>query len=149
MAIQVRDVQHTIGSRLNGLLDPNSQANDGKMKPTLPAPCRIAPKDADLPEISLTENVMRVPMHPADEFEAFQRLITAGKSAADVAARFGVNEAVVLRRHRAVRFEPVLYRDGELHFPHSVCGSGTPASSGRGLLKFVQGVDSKAGPSVL
>jgi ParB family transcriptional regulator, chromosome partitioning protein len=59
---------------------------DGKVKATMPVPCRLAPKDADLPEISLTENVVRVPMHPADEFEAFQRLITTGKSVADVAA---------------------------------------------------------------
>ena len=44
-------------------------ASDGKVKATMPVPCRVAPKDADLPEISLTENVVRVPMHPADEFE--------------------------------------------------------------------------------
>ncbi len=90
----------------------------GKVKPTMPVPCRIAPKDADLPEISLTENVVRVPMHPADEFEAFQRLIDAGKSVADVAARFGVTEAVVLRRIALARVSPVLiskYRNGELN----------------------------------
>ena len=49
-------------------------------------PCRIVPPDADLPEIRLTENVVREPMHPADEFEAFQRLLTAGKSVVDIAA---------------------------------------------------------------
>ena len=80
------------------LLALSRLAEGGKVKPTMPVPCRIAPKDADLPEISLTENVMRVPVHPADEFEAFQRLILNGKSVADVAARFGVTEAVVLRR---------------------------------------------------
>ncbi|HEX4231436.1 MAG TPA: ParB/RepB/Spo0J family partition protein [Bryobacteraceae bacterium] len=91
---------------------------DGKTKATMPVPCRVAPKDADLPEISLTENVVRVPMHPADEFEAFQRLITAGKSVADVAARFGVTEAVVLRRIALARVSPRLlskYRNGELN----------------------------------
>ncbi len=93
-------------------------ANDGKVKATMPVPCRLAPKDADLPEISLTENVMRVPMHPADEFEACQRLLSAGKSVADVAARFGVTEAVVLRRIALARISPVLlaaYRGGELN----------------------------------
>lgn len=91
---------------------------DGKVKATMPVPCRLAPKDADLPEISLTENVVRVPMHPADEFEAFQRLITGGKSVADVAARFGVTEAVVLRRIALARVSPTLlskYRNGELN----------------------------------
>ena len=91
--------------------------SDGKVKTNLLVPCRIAPNDADLPEISLTENVMRVPMHPADEFEAFQRLITPGKPVADVAARFGVTEAVVLRRLALARVSPALlakYRDGEM-----------------------------------
>ena len=93
-------------------------AADGVVKATMPVPCRVAPKDADLPEISLTENVVRVPMHPADEFEAFQRLITAGRSVADVAARFGVAEAVVLRRIALARVSPMLlsrYRNGELN----------------------------------
>jgi len=93
-------------------------AEEGKVKGTMSVPCRIAPKEADLPEISLTENVMRVPMHPADEFEAFQRLIAAGKSVADVAARFGVTGAVVLQRLALARVSPVLlakYREGELN----------------------------------
>lgn len=100
------------------LLALSRLAEEGKVKATMPVPCRIAPKDADLPEISLTENVMRVAMHPADEFEAFQRLIATGKSVADVAARFGVTEAVVLRRLALARVSPTLltkYRAGELN----------------------------------
>jgi ParB family transcriptional regulator, chromosome partitioning protein len=100
------------------LLALSQLAEQGKVKSTMPVPCRIAPKNADLPEISLTENVVRVPMHPADEFEAFQRLIDAGKSVADVAARFGVTEAVVLRRIALARVSPILlskYRKGELN----------------------------------
>ncbi len=56
-------------------------------------------------------------MHPADEFEAFQKLIANGKSVADVAARFGVSEAVVNRRLALARVSPVLlkqYRSGEI-----------------------------------
>ncbi|MGH9771344.1 MAG: ParB/RepB/Spo0J family partition protein [Candidatus Acidiferrales bacterium] len=100
------------------LLALSQLAASGKVKATMPVPCRIAPKDADLPEISLTENVVRVPMHPADEFEAFQRLIHAGKSVAEVAARFGVTEAVVLRRIALARVSPALrskYRTGEMN----------------------------------
>ncbi len=57
-------------------------------------------------------------MHPADEFEAFQRLLTAGRSAADIAARFGVSEAVVNCRLALARVSPILlakYREGELN----------------------------------
>lgn len=100
------------------LLALSQLAEHGKVKATMPVPCRVAPKEADLPEISLTENVVRVPMHPADEFEAFQRLIKSGKSIADVAARFGVTEAVVLRRIALARISPKLlakYRNGELN----------------------------------
>ena len=93
-------------------------ADGGQVKATMPVPCRIAPKDADLPEISLTENFCRLPIHPADEFKAFQLLIDSGKSVADVAARFGVTEAVVLRRLALARVSPNLidrYREGELN----------------------------------
>jgi ParB family chromosome partitioning protein len=93
-------------------------ADGGQVKATMPVPCRIAPKDADLPEISLTENFCRLPIHPADEFKAFQHLIDSGKSVADVAARFGVTEAVVLRRLALARVSPNLidrYREGELN----------------------------------
>jgi len=37
-------------------------------------------------------------MHPADEFEAFRALVDSGTCEADVAARFGVTEAVVSKR---------------------------------------------------
>jgi ParB family chromosome partitioning protein len=93
-------------------------ADGGKLKATMPIPCRIAPKDADLLEISLTENFCRSPIHPADEFKAFQLLIESGKSVADVAARFGVTDAVVLRRLALARVGPNLidrYREGELN----------------------------------
>ncbi len=99
------------------LLALSQLAADGTVKPTWPVPCRVAPKEADLPELSLTENVVRVPMHPADEFEAFQRLISAGKSVVDVAARFGVTDAVVNRRLALARVSPLLlaqYREGNL-----------------------------------
>jgi ParB family transcriptional regulator, chromosome partitioning protein len=68
------------------LLALSQLASDGTVEPSLEIPCRVVPPDADLPEISLTENVVREPMHPADEFEAFQRLLTAGRSVADIAA---------------------------------------------------------------
>ena len=100
------------------LLALSQLASNGAVEPSMEIPCRVAPPDADLPEVSLTENVLRQPMHPADEFEAFQHLLTAGKSVADIAARFGVSEAVVNRRLALARVSPVLlakYREGELN----------------------------------
>jgi ParB family transcriptional regulator, chromosome partitioning protein len=100
------------------LLALSQLATNGTVEPAMEVPCRVVPADADLPGISLTENVVREPMHPADEFEAFQRLLTADKSVADIAARFGVSEAVVNRRLALARVSPVLlakYRAGDLN----------------------------------
>jgi ParB family chromosome partitioning protein len=50
-------------------------------------------------EISLAENAIRSDMHPADQYEAFAKLHREeGKSAEDIAARFGVTAAVVRQR---------------------------------------------------
>jgi ParB family chromosome partitioning protein len=50
-------------------------------------------------EISLAENAIRAPMHPADQFEAFFELHRDhGMNAEDIAARFGVTPAVVKQR---------------------------------------------------
>ena len=100
------------------LLALSRLASEGTFKTTLPIPCRVAPEDADLPEISLTENVMRAPMSPVDELKSFLRLIDSGRSVADVAARFGVTEAVVNRRLALARVSPVLleeYRSGAMN----------------------------------
>ena len=90
----------------------------GTLSPRIEVPCRVVVHEADLTEISLAENVQREPMHPADEFEAFRQLIEKGKSVADVAARFGVTEAVVNRRLALARVSPTLlqkYREGEMN----------------------------------
>ena len=90
----------------------------GAASPTMQIPCRLVAKMTDSTEVGLTENVMRDPMHPADEFEAFQSLIVNGKSVADVAARFGVAENVVLKRLALARVSPALiqqYREGKLN----------------------------------
>jgi ParB family chromosome partitioning protein len=49
-----------------------------------------------------------MPMHPADQFEAFRDLIDGGASVADVAARFGVSEALVTKRLKLGRVSPVI-----------------------------------------
>lgn len=89
----------------------------GEIKPTHPVPCKIHEGKLDPSEISLLENVLRENMHPADEFEAFRDLVDKGVPAADIAARFGVSETVVLQRLKLARVSPAVikaYREERL-----------------------------------
>ena len=73
-----------------------------------PVPCQVRSGDADPGEISLAENVIRVPMHPADQVVAFTRLAEAGQSVSAIAARFGASERVVEQRLRLGNAAPEL-----------------------------------------
>ena len=68
--------------------------------PIEPLPCRVlaATDDAAALEISLAENLERLPMEPFDQHEAFARLVKLGQSADAIAARFGVTERLVKQR---------------------------------------------------
>jgi ParB family chromosome partitioning protein len=70
-------------------------------------------------EISLAENAIRSDMHPADQYEAFAKLHgEEGKSAEDIAARFGVTAAVVRQRLKLGAVSPKLrdlYRKGDMN----------------------------------
>ncbi|CAN5224294.1 hypothetical protein BH10PSE4_BH10PSE4_08290 [soil metagenome] len=72
----------------------------------------------DAGEVSLAENVAREPLHPADEFDAFQDLAERqGWGAEAIAARHGVTAALVRQRLRLAAVAPDLiglYRQGEL-----------------------------------
>lgn len=69
-------------------------------------------------EVSLDENVTRFAMHPADQFEAFQKLAEdRGFGSEEIAARFGVSATVVRQRMRLALVSPALmarYRAGEM-----------------------------------
>ncbi len=80
-------------------------------------PCQLVDAGADAGEISLAENVMRVAMHPADQFEAFRDLVDRGTDVGTVAARFGVTESVVAKRLKLGRLSPGVleaYRQGDI-----------------------------------
>ena len=73
--------------------------------------------DEDAGEISLAENIVRVPMHPADQYEAFKALADTGKGPEEIAARFGVTATVVRQRLKLGSVSPKLigfYRSGEM-----------------------------------
>jgi ParB family chromosome partitioning protein len=102
------------GRRLAALLQ---LAESGKIFADYAVPCQVIAHDADATEISLAENAVREQMHPADQFEAFRDLIDKGIPVADIAARFGVTDAVVSKRLKLARVSPVIiaaYRSGKL-----------------------------------
>jgi ParB family chromosome partitioning protein len=73
--------------------------------------------DEDAAEISLAENVIRLPMHPADQYEAFKTLADQGKRLHEIAARFGCSPAVVKQRLKLANVSPRLieaYRNEEI-----------------------------------
>ncbi len=89
----------------------------GNMKATAPVSCHLRDDDRDDSELSLAENVVRVAMHPADQFDAWRDLIDKGASVPDIAARFGVSESTVRKRLALARVSPcifALYRDGAI-----------------------------------
>jgi ParB family transcriptional regulator, chromosome partitioning protein len=99
------------------LLALSALADDGAIAGDTPVPCCVKPGTADATEIGLTENVVRAPMHPADQFEAFRDLIDGGSTPAGIAARFGISEVAVKQRLKLARVSPAVfqaYRDAEL-----------------------------------
>lgn len=95
------------GQRLKAL---NLLAKTGAIKGNHPVPCKIAEREIDATELSLAENVVRDDMHPADQFEAFRKLVDKGAPVEDIAARFGVTAAVVTQRLKLARVSPVILK---------------------------------------
>lgn len=95
-------------------------AREKKIPRGHPVPCEIL-NGCDPIEISLAENVVRIPMSPADEFDAFQALKDAGHGPEEIAARFGVTAAVVKQRLKLAAISPKLmaeYRAGDIDLDH-------------------------------
>lgn len=96
------------GRRLKAL---KALAEEGQIIPNIGAdwqiPCQVIEAD-NATEVSLVENTVRVAMHPADQYEAWSRMVDEGKSPADVALRFGVSEQAVRRRLKLASLAPEL-----------------------------------------
>ncbi|MCJ2097501.1 ParB/RepB/Spo0J family partition protein, partial [Methylobacterium sp. E-046] len=99
------------------LLALKKLAKDGTIPKTHPIACTMRDDDMDPAELSLAENVVRVAMHPADQFTAWSGLIENGATMDEIAARFGVAASTVRKRMALARVSPrifALYRDGEI-----------------------------------
>jgi ParB family chromosome partitioning protein len=89
----------------------------GDLPENYPVPVLIVAASQGL-MVSLAENAFHVPMHPADEFEAFAKLVARGKPVEDVAAAFGVTPMVVKRRMKLAAVSPKLmaqFRQGGIN----------------------------------
>jgi len=73
-------------------------------------PCLLVP-DTSARTVSLTENMQREAMHPAEQFEAFAALVAEGRPVEDIAADFGVTPLVVQRRLKLANVSPRLLAD--------------------------------------
>ncbi|MFV8598467.1 ParB/RepB/Spo0J family partition protein [Ralstonia pseudosolanacearum] len=88
---------------------------EGKIDADYDVPVRIV-ADENAVELSTVEN-MHEPMHPADEYEAFRRMVEEGAGVETVAAHFGTTVAVVQRRLKLAKVAPELvelYREGDM-----------------------------------
>lgn len=67
-----------------------------------PVPCVVRDRDGDIlpEEVSLAENIERAPLHPLDQFRAFQDMRAKGMTEEEIAAAFFVQTAVVKQRLR-------------------------------------------------
>ena len=73
-----------------------------RLAKTAPVPCVVRDPSVDISaeEDSLAENVQRAPLHPLDQFRAFQALREKGQSEEEIAAAFFVGVNVVKQRLR-------------------------------------------------
>src|SRR5690606_22967617 len=81
-----------------------------RLAKTVPVPCvvREAGSDILLEDDSLAENVQRAPLHPLDQYRAFQNMRLKGMSEEEIAAAFFVSTNVVKQRLRLASVSPSL-----------------------------------------
>ncbi|MDP2081994.1 ParB/RepB/Spo0J family partition protein [Pseudotabrizicola sp.] len=81
-----------------------------RLAKTAPVPCIVSAADDGvlIDEVSLAENIERAPLHPLDQFRAFQVLRKKGMTEEAIAAAFFVDVKVVKQRLRLVSVAPAL-----------------------------------------
>ncbi|MCG2841242.1 ParB N-terminal domain-containing protein [Sandaracinobacter sp. RS1-74] len=97
-----------------------TQANiaEGKLPEDFMVPILVAKSKAEALEMSQIENYFHLPMNAADECMGFKRIIDkTGKTAADLAIRFGKTERFIEGRLRLADLAPPVFealRNGEI-----------------------------------
>lgn len=88
--------------------------------PTSMVMCLVLPSDASEEEISLAENVEHTPMHPVDEFLAYQRLAAGGMTVDDLVTHFGKSPLYIEQRLKLASVSPAileLFKADEIRMP--------------------------------
>ena len=85
-------------------------AKQKRLNKTTPVPCVVSAANAGIliDEVSLAENIERAPLHPLDQFRAFQAMRDKGMTEEAIAAAFFVGVNVVKQRLRLVSVSPNL-----------------------------------------
>ncbi|SPJ22480.1 ParB/RepB/Spo0J family partition protein [Palleronia abyssalis] len=78
-----------------------------RLNKTAPVPC-IVRLDGIAEEDSLAENIQRAPLHPLDQFRAFQAMRERGTGEEEIAAAFFVSTGVVKQRLKLAAVAPAL-----------------------------------------
>ncbi len=81
-----------------------------RLAKSAPVPCIVSAADDGvlIDEVSLAENIERAPLHPLDQFRAFQTMREKGMTEEAIAAAFFVDVKVVKERLRLVTVAPAL-----------------------------------------
>lgn len=81
-----------------------------RLAKTAPVPCVVRKRDDEVlaEEVSLVENIDRAPLHPLDQFRAFQDMRVKGKTEEEIAAALFVPVQVVKQRLRLAAASPNL-----------------------------------------
>ncbi|WP_413993317.1 ParB/RepB/Spo0J family partition protein [Labrys okinawensis] len=85
-------------------------AKQKRLNKTTPVPCVVSAADATIliDEVSLAENIERAPLHPLDQYRAFQAMRDKGMTEEDIAAAFFVDVNIVKQRLRLASVSPAL-----------------------------------------
>ena len=106
-----------------------------RLNRTAPVPC-IVRTDGLAEEDSLAENVQRAPLHPLDQFRAFQAMREKGKSEEEIAAALFVSANVVKQRLRPAAYAPPL--------PHGLAEGRTGGDHAHVVPLLLDGADQHA-----
>lgn len=81
-----------------------------RLNKTAPVPCVVsdAASGVLIDEVSLAENIERAPLHPLDQYRAFQAMRDKGMTEEAIAAAFLIDVNVVKQRLRLAAVSPVL-----------------------------------------
>ena len=95
------------GRRLNAL---KKLVKEKHLKDTDKVPCLVRDPEEALEELAIMENTQRHAMHPADEFEAFQKMLDAGLTVEQIAAELGQTQKYVKQRLKLAGVAPKIIK---------------------------------------